>query len=206
MINGVGKWFAKSVFVVHSTRHFQRDNMKLNINEAHDRLIYFKKDQEANIFQGAEDCLKKNHDSLFYQDRSPYVYIFAHPRTADDGVTKRLLWQPRLLKPEAQTNSYLFRAISHTDLVETIWFIPPFETWYMYQKGKLTEHDVVIWSIDQYMNNRKRLEARDPQDLIEEKAKKILQELIDLKRFDRMMKNAFPEPMQESLEEFSISS
>ena len=52
--------------------------MKLNRLETHDRLIHFKKDQEANIFQGAEDCLKKNPDSLFFQSKCPYVYLFAH--------------------------------------------------------------------------------------------------------------------------------
>lgn len=34
--------------------------MKIQRLEAHDRLLHFKKDQEANIFSGAEDCLKRN--------------------------------------------------------------------------------------------------------------------------------------------------
>ena len=76
--------------------------MKLNRLETHDRLLHLKKDQEAIIFQGAQDCLKKNTDSLSMQMHSPYVYLFAHPRTAEDGVTQRLLWQPRLTKPAAQ--------------------------------------------------------------------------------------------------------
>ena len=76
--------------------------MKINRLEAHDRLLHFKNDQNSTIQQGAEDCLKKNPLSLALQDHSPYIYIFAHPRTADDGVNKRLLWQPRLTKPKAQ--------------------------------------------------------------------------------------------------------
>src|SRR6188768_2538257 len=101
--------------------------MKLNRLEAHDRLLHLKKDQEANIYLGAEECLKKNPDSLALQEKSPYIYIFAHPRTADDGITKVMYWQPRLSIPEAQENSYLFRVISHTDIFETIWMIPPKE-------------------------------------------------------------------------------
>lgn len=161
--------------------------MKLNILEAHDRLLHFKKDQEANIFQGAEDCLKKNEDSLFYQDRSPYVYIFAHPRTADDGVTKRMLWQPRLEKPEAQTNSYLFRAQSHSDIIEVVWLIPPREMWNQYMRGQVTENPDVLWSIDQFINHRPNLEKKDPEDLSEEKAKQILRELIQFKRMKKQM-------------------
>lgn len=167
--------------------------MKVNILEAHDRLLHFKKDQEANIFQGAEDCLKKNEDSLFYQDRSPYVYIFAHPRTADDGVTKRMLWQPRLEKPQAQTNSYLFRAQSHSDIIEVVWLIPPREMWPQYAKGKVTENPDVLWSIDQFINNRIGLEKPDAEDLPEEKAKQILRELIQFKKMKKNMSKLITE-------------
>src|SRR5215470_6737494 len=90
------------------------DKMKLNRLETHDRLQHFVQDQSKNIWQGADDCMKRNPLSLALQDRSPYIYIFAHPRTADDGVTKRMLWQPRLTKPQAQSNSYLFRAKSNS--------------------------------------------------------------------------------------------
>ncbi len=161
--------------------------MKLNLFETHDRLLHFKKTQEANIFQGAEDCLKRNEDSLFYQDRSPYVYIFAHPRTADDGVTKRMLWQPRLLKPAAQTNSYLFRATSHSDNLEVIWLIPPREMWPQYSKGKVTENELAIWSINQFINDRESLERKDPEDLSEERAKQILRELVTFKKMKKQL-------------------
>ena len=99
--------------------------MKLNRLETHDRLLYYKKDQSASITQGIDDCLKRNPLSIALQRHSPYVYIFAHPRTADDGYTKRMLWQARLGKPKAQTNSYLFRAKSNADILEICWMIPP---------------------------------------------------------------------------------
>lgn len=176
--------------------------MKINLFETHDRLQYFKKDQEATIAKGVEDCLKMNFDSLFYQERSPYVYIFAHPRTDDNGTDKRMLWQPRLQKPAAQTNSYLFRAISNTDMVEPIWLLPPRELWPQYAKGKVTENEIVLWSIDMFINDRFRLEAKDTEDLPDERCKHILQELIACKRQNRMMNELYPGIKQDSLEGF----
>lgn len=173
--------------------------MKINRLETHDRLLHLKKDQEANVFQGAEDCLKKNPDSLFYQDRSPYIYMFAHPRTSDDGLNKRLIWQPRLVKPKAETNSYLFRAKSHTDIIETIWIIPPMELWGQYKEGNVLEHQIVNWSIDQYINNKKSLEMPDMEDLSEEKCKLLLRQLIEFKRMMRgLNSNSKPQILEES--------
>lgn len=181
--------------------------MKINRLEAHDRLLHFKKDQAANIFQGAEDCLKRNPDSLFLQSRSPYVYLFAHPRTCDDCVTKKMFWQPRLTKPKAQTNSYLFRAISNTDIIEICWLLPPEEMWSQYQIGNVTEHQDVLWSIYQYLNNKEKLEAKGHEDLPENKANFIWQELIASKRTDRMMKNLYSdETILKTLGEFLSAS
>jgi hypothetical protein len=151
--------------------------MKLNVFETHDRFLHFTKDQSNTIAQGASDCLKLNPLSLALQDRSKYIYIFAHPRTADDGVTKRMLWQPRLIKPEAQTNSYLFRAISKTDILEICWLLPPREMWKQYKKGNVTENPYVEWSIYQFINNKKRLEARHSDDLSDEQASLIYKEI-----------------------------
>ncbi len=147
--------------------------MKVNKLEAHDRRQHFLEDQSKTIWQGADDCLNKNEDSLALQEKSPYIYIFAHPRTADDGVTKRLLWQPRLTKPKAQTNSYLFRAQSRTDIVEICWLIPPREMWKQYQKGNVCESDLTLWSIDQFINNREGLERPFPDDLSDEQVSRI---------------------------------
>jgi len=153
--------------------------MKLNRLEAHDRLLYFKKDQDVNIFLGAEDCLKRNPLSLAIQEKSPYIYLFAHPRTADDGVTKKMFWQPRLGKPEAQTNSYLFRAQSKTDIIEVCWLIPPREMWPQYNIGNVTESDLVSWSVNQFRFKKEELEKPHPDDMPEERGKSILQGIIN---------------------------
>jgi hypothetical protein len=154
--------------------------MKINRLETHDRYKYLLEDQALNIFQGAEDCLKKNPLCLAIQDRSPYVYLFAHPRTStDDGVTKVMYWQPRLSVPEAQTNSYLFRNISKTDIIEVCWLIPPKEQWGQYKKGNVTADPNVEWSIQQYKYNRKGLEKPHPDDMTEDKASLILKNVID---------------------------
>lgn len=151
--------------------------MRLDRLETHDRLVHFKKDQEANVFQGLEDCLKKNSLSLQLQDKSHYIYIFAHPRTADDGVNKRMLWHPRLSKPKAQTNSYLFRVISKTDVVEICWMIPPRELWNQYRQGNITESDIILWSINEFETNRNHLEKPEHDDLCEERVKAIYKQI-----------------------------
>ncbi len=147
--------------------------MKISRLETHDRLQHLKQDQALNIFQGAEDCLKKNRLSIGLQQYSPYIYIFAHPRTADDGVNKRMLWQPRLTKPKAQTNSYLFRATSNTNELEVCWLLPPREMWTQYFKGKVTEHELVIWSINQFCNFRNILETSHIEDLKDDRIRQI---------------------------------
>ncbi len=158
--------------------------MKINRLETHDRLQHFVKDQSANIFQGAEDCLKKNPDSLAIQEKSPYVYIFAHPRTDDDGITKRMIWQPRLSIPQAQTNSYLFRALSNSDIIEIVWLLPPREMWSQYEKGNVTESGEVAWSIEMFKRNRSMLEEPHPEDMPEERARLILKAIVDEKLQD----------------------
>jgi len=153
--------------------------MKINRLETHDRLLHFKKDQALNIFQGAEDCLKKNPLSLSLQEKSPYIYIFAHPRTDDDGTSKKMFWQPRLSKPEPQTNSYLFRAMSKMDIIEIVWMIPPQEMWSQYKKGNVTEHKEVVWSINQFIHNRHQMSQPEPDDWPEEQGRLILKKVID---------------------------
>lgn len=153
-------------------------DMKLNRLETHDRLEHLKKDQSLNIFQGTEDCLKKNPLSLAIQEKSPYVYMFAHARTANDGVNKVLYWQPRLSRPEPQDNSYLFRAISKTDQIEICWIIPAKVLWNQYKKGNVTEHAIVNWSIDQYENHFKDLSEKHSDDFSEERAKQIYHQIV----------------------------
>ena len=152
--------------------------MKIDRLETHDRLQHFVQDQWKTISQGAEDCLKKNPDSLALQDKSPYIYLFAHPRTDDDGVNKKLYWQPRITRPKAQTNSYLFRAASHSDVLMVCWLIPPKELWDQYKKGNVCESNIVLWSINQFQYNREELEAADPQDLPDDRVQKIWMEYL----------------------------
>lgn len=163
--------------------------MKINRLETHDRLEHFKQDQAINIAQGAEDCLKKNRLSLALQERSPYIYIFAHPRTCDDGVTKKMFWQPRLTKPPAQTNSYLFRAISKTNSMDVCWLLPPEEMWASYKKGNLMEHEIVIWSIEQYSKNKASLEMAEPDDHKDNVSRNIYKQVIFELRQEKDQKN-----------------
>jgi hypothetical protein len=151
--------------------------MKVNRLEAHDRLLHFKEDQSLNIFQGAEDCLKRNPLSLALQAESHYVYLFAHPRTAEDGITKVIYWQPRLTKPEAQENSYLFRAKSHTDELETMWFLPPKEMWKQFETGKMLNADHISISIENYKRHKKILERPHEDDLPEERIRDIYRKM-----------------------------
>lgn len=152
--------------------------MKLNRLETHDRYEHFIKDQSKVIWQGAEECLKQNPDSIRMQEKCHYIYIFAHPRTDDDGVTKRLLWQPRLVKPKAESNSYLFRAVSNTDVIEVCWLLPPKELWSQYTKGNICESDIVAWSINKFRFNRAELEKPDSDDISEERALNIFKGIL----------------------------
>lgn len=152
--------------------------MKIHRLETHDRLKHLKQDQSVNIFKGAEDCLKTNLLSLMYQDKSPYIYLFAHPRTMDNG-NKALYWQPRLSKPTAQTNSYLFRAQSKTDIIEVCWLIPPREHWDNYKPGNVNHSELVDWSIKQFRYHRANLERAHPDDMPEEKGKEIIKTVIE---------------------------
>jgi len=152
--------------------------MKVNILEAHDRLKYLMKSQADAVSQGCDDCLKRNPLSLKLQDKSPYIYIFAHARTADNQSDKRILWQPRLTKPKAQTNSCLFRAKSHTDILEVCWQIPPRELWPQFKAGNVTECEIAVWSINMFIHNREELEKNYPDDLTDEQVKHILTEIM----------------------------
>ncbi len=154
------------------------------------------KDQSHVIAQGCEDCLKRNPLSLAIQARCPYIYIFAHPRTHEDGVTKRLIWQPRLTKPRAETNSYLFRAVSNSDLVEVCWMIPPIEMWKQYQQGNVTQSADVIYSINMFQFNKETLEHPFQDDVSEDAFKAIMldiaREMEEQIRIDKMYKKDTP--------------
>jgi hypothetical protein len=132
--------------------------MKLNFLETHDRLLHFKK-QSDDI----SECVKNLVEKKPFGEHN--FYIFAHVRTDDDGHTKRLIWQPRLTKPKAQTNSMLFKAYLGTDTVKTVWMIPPREMWSQYSKGMMTESKTVYDFIHDFEYNREILEQNDEDDL-----------------------------------------
>lgn len=132
--------------------------MKINRLDAHDRLEHLTK-QSFDIGECCQDLINQRP----FGDH-PF-YIFAHARTEEDGATKRLIWQPRLTKPKAQTNSMLFKAYPGTDVIKVIWMIPARELWGQYAKGKLTENKTVSESIHDFQNNREKLEEREEDDL-----------------------------------------
>ena len=152
--------------------------MKIDRLETHDRLEQFQK-QSLDI----SECCKNLIDQRPFGNH-PF-YIFAHARTEEDGVSKRLIWQPRLTKPLAQTNSMLFKAYPGSDDVKVIWMIPAREMWSQYEKDKITESDVVIQSIDDFEHNRNRLEAREDDDLSDEAIDSIYKSLGQQAKFEK---------------------
>ena len=144
--------------------------MKINKLDAHDRLKHF----TGQSFSIGECC-----QNLI--DQRPFgnhaFYIFAHTRTEEDGVTKRLIWQPRLTKPKAQTNSMLFKGYPGTDNVKVIWIIPDRCLWEQFEKGKMTENKTVWESIDMFMNHKEKLEAKEDDDHSDEAIDRIYKEI-----------------------------
>jgi len=132
--------------------------MKITTLDAYDRYKHFTS-QSFDI----SECCQNLIDQRPFGENS--FYIFAHTRTDDDYVTKRLIWQPRLTKPKAQTNSMLFKWVHGTDNIRICWLIPAREMWNQYKKGNVTGHDITVWSIDQFENHRKSLESPEPDDL-----------------------------------------
>jgi hypothetical protein len=144
--------------------------MKINRLDAHDRLEHFTS-QSFDIAACCQDLI----------DKRPFgehaFYIFAHARTDEDGVTKRLIWQPRLTKPRAQENSMLFKAYPGTDKLKICWMIPVKETWKQFQKDKLTENQLICWSIEEFKTNKKSLEAKEEDDLSDKQIDAIYKEI-----------------------------
>lgn len=144
--------------------------MKINPLDAHDRLAHFQK-QGLNISECCQDLINQRPfgDNPFY--------IFAHARTEENGASKRLIWQPRLSKPTAQTNSMLFKAYPGTDVIKIIWMIPAREMWEQFKKGKLTESQIVSESIYDFEHDRAKLEAKENDDLTDEQINKIYRDI-----------------------------
>lgn len=144
--------------------------MKINPLDAHDRYEHFKK-QTFDIAECCQDLINKRPFGNY-----PF-YIFAHARTEDDGANKRLIWQPRLTKPKAQTNSMLFKAYPGTDIIKIIWMIPSREMWSNFRKGQLTENQTISESIHDFQYNKAKLEEREDDDLTDEQIDGIYKEM-----------------------------
>jgi hypothetical protein len=145
--------------------------MKINPLDAHDRFEHFTK-QSFDISECCQDLINKRP----FGDHA--FYIFAHARTLDDGVTKTLIWQPRLTKPKSQTNSMLFKAYPGSDLIRVIWMIPARELWSQYTKGKMTQNKTVSESIHDFQNNREKLDEKESDDLSDDAIRLIYKEMI----------------------------
>lgn len=171
--------------------------MKINRLETHDRLQYLiKQKDEIGI------CCQNIINKRPFGDR-PF-YIFAHKREIgldekfslflsgkyrDIGEvpTHRMIWQPRLTKPKAQTNSMLFKGYPGTDAVKVIWIIPERELWEQYTKGKLTQCEIVVESIHKFQHNREELEAQEADDPTDAEIDQIYREISQDASFKKVV-------------------
>lgn len=144
--------------------------MKISRLETHDRFLELKK-QSFDIGECCQDLINQrpfgNHS----------FYIFAHARTDDDGTTKRLIWQPRLSKPFAQTNSMLFKAYPGSDKIKVIWMIPEEHLWPEFQKGNVVENQTIVNSIRDFKYHKEILELPEPDDMTDIEIDKIYTEM-----------------------------
>ena len=146
-------------------------SIKLNLLDTHDRYEYFVK-QKFDISECCQDLI----------DQRPFgshaFYIFAHARTADNGVDKRLIWQPRLTRPEPQTNSMLFKAYPNKgDEIKVIWMIPAKEMWSQFKRGLVSESSVIMQSIIDFRFNIEKLRMPEADDLSESEIDAIYREI-----------------------------
>ena len=182
--------------------------MDIDRLETHDRLLEFQK-QAATI----DDCCKKLIDAKPFGNH-PF-YIFAHTRTLDlqeryklwltgkyksveEAPTSKLIWQPRLTKPKAQTNSMLFKGYPGSDRIDVIWIIPDRSLWGQYEDGLISENNLVKKSIHDFQFDRKKLERKDESDLTDEQIDAIYRDLSKEGRRKRAMQETL-EASQNSL-------
>jgi len=144
--------------------------VKINRLDAHDRYQYLT-GQNFDIGECCQDLINQRP----FGDH-PF-YIFAHTRTEEDGATKRLIWQPRLTKPRAQTNSMLFKAYPGSDVIKVIWMIPAPELWGQYGKNLVTANKTVSDSIHDFQFNRNKLEEREDDDMTDEQIDQVYKEV-----------------------------
>lgn len=189
--------------------------MKVNILDAHDRLLQFQK-QADYISQGCQDCIKQRPEEF----GAHAFYIFAHKRELgiDERVaiynqdlqqsitnhfyvrkymsmeqvpTHRLIWSPRLTKPKAQSNSMLFKYYPKTDQIKIIWIIPARELWEQYAKDNLTADKIVSESIHDFRNNPGKMELPEDDDLTNDQVNAIYTQISFNATHRKMMSNLY---------------
>lgn len=174
--------------------------MQIDRLETHDRLGKFKEDNSLDISMTCQDIINQRpfgnvpfyifahkreigvdeRISMFNQDLTASLQDLSYKRQWDSMEkvpSARLIWQPRLTKPKAQTNSMLFRAHPPSDCVKVVWIIPPRELWEQYGKGKISENSVVSESIYNFQNNINILEAPENDDLTDEQIDAVYKQL-----------------------------
>ena len=176
--------------------------MKINRLETHDRLQKFKQMNSPDIAECCQDLINQRP----FGEHA--FYIFAHKRTLDENEridlfrsgkfqylgqvpTHTIIWQPRLTKPKAQTNSMLFKVRPPSDNVEVIWMIPERELWEQYKKDNLTEHQLIVESIHHFEHNRAFLEKKDDDDLSDEQIDAIYRQVSYDAKYNKMMKRTY---------------
>ena len=97
--------------------------------------------------------------------------------TLDQVPEKTIIWQPRLTKPKAQSNSMLFKAYPGSDNIKVIWILPPKELWEQFKKGNMTENETICTSIYDFEHNREQMEAKEEDDLSDEAIDRIYKEI-----------------------------
>ena len=154
--------------------------MQINRLETHDRYKSFTRNP-----QDIDACCQDLIDQRPFGNHA--FYIFAHGRTDDDGLKKRIIWQPRLSRPLAQTNSMLFKAYPGSDLVKIIWIIPARELWEQYKKGNITANEQIWNDIQTFEFNRKVFDTPEDDDLDDEQMNAIYKELSQQAKNKKMM-------------------
>lgn len=161
--------------------------MKVNLLETHDRLLSFTT-QRNEISECCQDLINKRpfgdhpfyifaHSRTIGLDEKFKLYLSGRYPTIDKVPDKTIIWQPRLTKPKAQENSMLFKAYPGSDNIKVIWMLPARELWEQFQINKMTANETIILSIDNYLNHRAELEAKEPDDLPDAVIDRIYREI-----------------------------
>jgi hypothetical protein len=142
--------------------------MKLNRSETHDRLLQYQKQQQS-IGDAVFECIRNVPEGI----KSPF-YVYGHSRSVSydekvsillDGYGEapdaRLIWTPRISKPKASPNTYLFLCNKNTDVIQIIWMIPKREIWNEYKPGQMTHNENVWVSIQNFIHFRDEMNAPD---------------------------------------------